>query len=33
MPPPGIEPTTPHLPACPSNQWAIGAVDDMLLKL
>ena len=30
---PRIEPATPHLPACPSNYSAIGAVDDMLLKL
>ena len=33
MPPPGIEPAKPCLPACTSNHSAIGTVNDMLLKL
>ena len=33
MPPPGIEPATPCFSACPSNHSAIGAVDDMRIKL
>ena len=33
MPLPGIEPAIPCFPACPSNQSAIGAVDDMWIKL
>ena len=33
MPPPGIEPATPCLPAKLSNRSAIGTVDDRLLKL
>ena len=33
MPPPGIEPATPCIPACPSNHSAIGRDIDMLLEL
>ena len=33
MPPPGFEPAIPCFPACCSNHSAIGAVNDMLLKL
>ena len=33
MPPPGIEPATPCVPACPSNYSAIVVVDNMLSKL
>ena len=33
MPPPGMEPATPCFPACPSNHSAIGAVDNMGIKL
>ena len=32
MPPPRIEPATPRLRAFPSNQSAIGADDDKMLK-
>ena len=33
MPPPGIEPATPCIPACPSNHSAIGRDIKMLLEL
>ena len=33
MLPTGIEPATPCFPAYPSNYSAIGAVDDMWIKL